>query len=117
VNYTRSPIPQRAHIPGAQAAAADAAMGTDLKVDGSAVPDPARRLLSSGGAHGEAWLDDGLALDGRETMRELLAKAKPPLGTVARENAETACRWLTEGESRTACPCWVGPHPQCINNT
>lgn len=97
VNYTRSPIPQRAHIPGARAAAADVAASFDPAVGVSTEADPTRRLLAAAGAHGDGWMDGGVNLDSRAAMRELLAKAKPPLGTVARENAETACRWLTEG--------------------
>jgi hypothetical protein len=101
VNYTRSPIPQRAHIPGAQASAGAATAETDLKVDASMVKDPTRRLLAAAGVPDDAWLDGGIDFDSRAAVRELLAKAKPPLGTVARENAETACRWLTEGDSCT----------------
>ena len=59
--------------------------------------DPTRRLLAVAGVPADAWLEGGVDLDSRAAVRELLAKAKPPLGTVARENAETACRWLTEG--------------------
>lgn len=101
VNYTRSPIPQRAHIPGAQASAGATAVAADLKVDASKVADPTRRLLAVAGVDADAWLEGGVDLDSRAAVRELLAKAKPPLGTVARENAETACRWLTEGDSYT----------------
>ena len=103
VNYTRSPIPQRAHIPGAQASAGAATAATDLKADAGMVADPTRRLLAAAGVDADAWLDGGIDFDSRAAVRELLAKAKPPLGTVARENAETACSWLTEGNTCTSC--------------
>jgi hypothetical protein len=90
LNFTRSPIPQRAVVPGAKAAEDPA----DIDFAAAA----ARGLRAAESAGGEAHeLLQGVDFDDRAAVRALLQSGGPPLGTVARANAETACRWLTEG--------------------
>lgn len=113
MNYTRSPIPQRAHIPGAQTASADPTANLVADMAGDTDADPTRRLLAAESGHDDGRSDGGVNFDSRAAVRELLATAKPPLGTVARENAETACRWLTEGALKVprlfTAPCTLIP--------
>ncbi len=84
----RSPIPQRAVVPGAKAAEGP----EDIDFSGAA----ARGLRATGSAH-EFPVASGVDFDDGVAVRALLQSGGPPLGTVSRTNAETACRWLTEG--------------------
>ena len=120
----RTPIPQRAHIPGAADADATAAAGLDAVTDAATAAATGRRLQAAGEL-ADGWAGSfadlaGVDFDSPAAVRALLQSGGPPLGTVARANAETACRWLTEG-ARLGCFRTIlsaltshGPHPQCM---
>ena len=101
VRYEVVDLSQLPAAAGAAAGAESAAKADDaVAADGVARPDAAQQQQQDALAAGvdEVDAEGGVNFDSPGGRRRLLQSRGPPIGTVARENAETACLWLTEGQ-------------------
>ncbi len=91
----------------------DGAAATDIDLDAAAEADPTSGRRLAAVLLTDDYTDDfgaggGVDFDNPAAVRALLQAHGPPLGTVSRRNAETACRWLTEGEAPWDLACKIG---------